>query len=147
LSLQLYVWISLPMHDNSFRPYLCGAVIIRILVFKWDWTKFLLCIRTMFVSFYMMSLAPFQTNTVSSLLRLLISLSAIYVIVSFLAPGITVPVTSCDSPTKVAISMVQPQAWLSPITIILFFFHFTCKKCVVSVLYCCLGSASSWLTA
>ena len=57
----------------------------------------------MFVLFHLMSLAPLQTITISSLVWLLISLSAIDVMVLFLVPGITVSVTSYDFPTKFAI--------------------------------------------
>ena len=89
----------------------------------------------MFVLFHLMSLAPLQIINIASLLKLLISLSAIDVKVLFLAAGITVPVTSYDFPTKFAISTVQPQAWLSPITIIFFYFCFNmqeaCGFCLV----------------
>lgn len=125
LSLWVYAWISLLMQDDSFRSYQCRYVIIRILVFVQNWTKFLMCVSSMIVSFLLMSLAPLQTNTVSSLLRLLISLSANGVMVSFLASRHYVLVTSYEFSIKFAVAEVQPQARLSPITIIFFLFLFS----------------------
>jgi len=84
--------------------------------------KFVICVRPMFVSFLLMSLAPLQTITIYSLLRLPISLSASDIMVSFQAPGIAVSVTSYYFPIKFPISAAQPRAWLSSVTIIFYFF-------------------------
>jgi len=127
------------MQDDSFRSYLCRYVIIRILVFVQNWTKFLMCVSSMFVSFLLMSLAPLQTITVSSLLRLPISLSANGVMVSFLASRHYVLVTSYEFSIKFAVAEAQSQARLSPITIIFFFFYLAYQEHVFSIFYCCSG--------
>jgi hypothetical protein len=62
----------------------------------------------------------------SFLINLSISLFAVFVITCDPAPGFTEPATSNVSPRLRVNSVAHPLAWLSPMTIPLFFFPYQC---------------------
>lgn len=124
--LWLYACIFLLMQDIPLGHICAGQSLLEYQYLCEIGRTFLICIRPMFVSFLLTSLASLQTITISSLLRFLISLSANDVTVSFQAPGIAVSVTSYYFPIKFANSAAQPWAGLSSVTIIFLLFCLTC---------------------
>jgi hypothetical protein len=63
ISFLLQDLISLFTHENCIKSYLCGTLIKIILVWLFEFTKFLICLRAVLELFFAASFAPPQKIT------------------------------------------------------------------------------------
>jgi len=81
--------ISLFTHDDCIKSYLCETLFKIILVWLFEFMKFLICLRAILELLFATSFATPQKITTSFLVKFVISLVAEFTSVSDPAPGFT----------------------------------------------------------